>query len=110
MENQESEFSMRCKSNGGSMGFSAMKTETYLNSPLRSCRTCAYRHKNWGSFDACVRSGFLCETTRIMSVLPEAQCDENFSGWRPLHYSSPKARRMMERLILELGADVDVFL
>src|SRR2546430_15768104 len=99
MENQESEFSMRCKSNGGSMGFSAMKTETYLNSPLRSCRPCAYRHKNWGSFDACVRSGFLCETTRIMSVLPEAQCAGNFSGWRPPHDSSPRHRRDREPAI-----------
>lgn len=73
-----------------------MKTETYLNGPLRSCRMCAYRER--GLFgDECTRSGFLCRIERRFVTLPGAQCDINFSGWAPR-----PPRRSLRRWLLNL--------
>jgi len=73
-----------------------MNTTQYHNSPLRSCETCAYRKKDgfWG--DQCGRSGYSCEVERQFAHW-SAQCDPNFSGWRPR-----PPRRSLRRWLLEV--------
>lgn len=67
-----------------------MNTQTYANSPLKSCDTCIYQVGFCGDNKRCSRCGFFCEVQRMFASAHDSQCDANFSGWRP----HPKRRSL----------------
>lgn len=74
-----------------------MKTTDYLNSPVKSCKNCAYCDKEVLGIDTCTKYGFLCSTMRKMATDKFSLCDEDFSGWR----QRPK-RRSLRRWLADL--------
>lgn len=75
-----------------------MSTQTYLNSPVRSCRTCVHREasKLNPAFDRCGRWQVYCSTAVGFSNL----CGDSLAQWRS---ASPKPpRRSLRRWLYDL--------
>lgn len=75
--------------------------QTYLNSPVKNCRTCAHCSRdNMGSrFDHCMRYGHYCST----SILFDDLCGTELVGWKQSPPPPPpKPRRSLRQWIYDL--------
>lgn len=73
------------------------KTETYLNSPLKCCQTCAYRldgKRGNGDYDKCIRFHFSCPTAVTYF------CTSELTEWRPVPPKPP--RRSLRQWLYDL--------